>query len=136
MDAERFDAIARRLAASRLSGVASRRLLLRGAAAAGAGLLAVRQPAGAACPPDQVLRRGIGCVCRTTGRPPDETGFCACANGLTRCGDACVDLSRDLANCGACDNACTAGPDVAKLVCRQGACRVRAFAAVVSLPAR
>ncbi|HEY0134672.1 MAG TPA: hypothetical protein VGB85_11345 [Nannocystis sp.] len=35
---------------------------------------------------------------QTTGDPCDE--------GLTRCGDACVDLSRDDAHCGSCDEYC------------------------------
>jgi hypothetical protein len=50
---------------------------------------------------------------------PDEG--VVCTSGLTVCGDACVDLGGDSANCGACGRACGAGE-----VCQQGACGCRA----------
>lgn len=40
-----------------------------------------------------------------------------CPAGTTACGGACVDLTTDLSNCGACANACRAG-----LRCAAGAC--------------
>ncbi len=55
------------------------------------------------------------------GPQPDtgvaETGPAPCDNGLTRCGDTCVDLQKDTANCGKCGTACGA-----KEVCSAGAC--------------
>ncbi|NMO21228.1 hypothetical protein HPC49_44070 [Pyxidicoccus fallax] len=49
---------------------------------------------------------------------PDEG--VVCTSGLTVCGDTCVDLGGDTANCGACGNACGAGQ-----VCQEGACGCR-----------
>ena len=46
-----------------------------------------------------------------------ETGFCRCAPGEERCGDACVDVSSDVTSCGACGNTCGAGA-----TCASGAC--------------
>src|SRR5688572_3627463 len=69
MDGRRFDDLARSLA----SGAATRRRLLTGAVAAVVGAVTGGrlQPGEAqtACPPGQVRRAGLGCVCRTTGRP-------------------------------------------------------------------
>lgn len=45
----------------------------------------------------------------------DDT--CACRPSLTRCGATCVDLRRDPAHCGECDNSCDGG------VCQNSACR-------------
>jgi hypothetical protein len=44
----------------------------------------------------------------------------ACAAGLTRCGDTCVDLASDLNNCGACGSACESG--LVAVACRNGLC--------------
>ena len=111
MDGHRFDELTRALAARR-----TRRGLLTGLAALGTGLVGGRAaPARAACPPDQVNRRG-GCVCKTTGRPPNGAG-CPCPNGQIRCGDVCVDLARDGANCGECGVVCGADER-----CRGGTC--------------
>ncbi|MFY2562451.1 MXAN_6577-like cysteine-rich protein [Corallococcus terminator] len=41
-----------------------------------------------------------------------------CSEGLTRCGDTCVDLTSESANCGECGNTCGAGQ-----LCAQSACR-------------
>ncbi|MBZ4416164.1 MXAN_6577-like cysteine-rich protein [Myxococcus sp. RHSTA-1-4] len=49
---------------------------------------------------------------------PDEG--VVCTSGLAVCGEACVDLGGDTANCGACGNACGAGQ-----VCQEGACGCR-----------
>jgi hypothetical protein len=44
------------------------------------------------------------------------SGACVCPNGETNCGDVCVDLATDAANCGACDKVCETD------VCVHGAC--------------
>jgi hypothetical protein len=41
----------------------------------------------------------------------------SCTGKTTRCGDQCVDLASDAANCGACGTACPAGQ-----MCRNGVC--------------
>jgi hypothetical protein len=122
MDGGRFDAMTRALAAR-----PSRRGLLGGLGGLAAGLL-VRQSGAVTCGPDQINRRGV-CVCKTTGRPPGGNGFCPCGSGLTRCGTACVNLTRDVNHCGACDAVCPTGANVADLVCRQGLCRITGCAA-------
>jgi hypothetical protein len=43
---------------------------------------------------------------------------CTCADGLSCCGEACVNLNNDVLNCGECGNACTA-PNT----CIQGECK-------------
>jgi hypothetical protein len=50
-----------------------------------------------------------------------SAGTCvvSCGAGLSNCGGVCRDLSNDLANCGACGRACTAGQ-----VCSAGTCVV------------
>ena len=111
MDGHRFDRMTKALA-----GGVSRRGVLGGAAAGLAAGLLGRQSGEAACGPDQINRRGR-CLCRTTGRPPGADGLCPCARGQTRCGDACVNTSRDDGNCGGCDQACAADE-----VCRAGVC--------------
>jgi hypothetical protein len=123
MDEQRFDDLTRAFAADP-TGALSRRRLLRGLAAGalglgyGFGLGPRRKTAGAACPPDQTSRRGGACVCRVGGRPPDAaSGRCPCQGQLTHCGEACVDLRRDPANCGGCGVACPTGQ-----TCRGGAC--------------
>jgi hypothetical protein len=38
----------------------------------------------------------MGCVCDSTGRPPDPaSGVCPCPNGLILCGGICVDHRKD-----------------------------------------
>jgi hypothetical protein len=118
MDDRRFDDLTRTLA-----GGISRRGVVRGALAATLGLAFGRRAEAATCPPDQVARRGLGFVCKATGRPPTVGGHCPCPRGQTRCGDACRDLQRDLDHCGGCDQACATGPSGAITVCRQGVCR-------------
>ena len=46
---------------------------------------------------------------------PDDV--CRCPGGGAQCGDACVDLSTDLAHCGFCGRACMPGQE-----CRDGRC--------------
>jgi hypothetical protein len=118
MDGRRFDEFARTLS-SHIDGSTSRRGLVRGfVAAIGATALGGSRGASAAsCPPDQVERRGMGCVCKTTGRPPATGAQCPCPSGQVRCPSGCADLSRDGANCGTCGVAC--GSD---RVCRNGVC--------------
>ncbi|MCP3165001.1 MXAN_6577-like cysteine-rich protein [Myxococcus qinghaiensis] len=47
---------------------------------------------------------------------PDEG--VVCSEGLSRCGDTCVDLTSESANCGECGNTCGTGQ-----LCAQSACR-------------
>ena len=73
--------------------------------------------------------------CQTVNNTADcvtedgEEGTCAagacvanCPPGQTTCGDMCTDTSVDLANCGACGNACTTDVDNSTAVCSGGAC--------------
>jgi hypothetical protein len=108
MDGSLFDRIARSLATER-----SRRGVLGGLLGLGAGLVGVRAT-DAACPPGQVSRPRVGCVCRRTGRPP-VGGVCPCPRGQTDTGDGqgCLECRGD----DECGDACAgAGP------CVQGAC--------------
>lgn len=50
--------------------------------------------------------------------PADKTGKCI-AGLLQKCGDTCVDLQSDLANCGACGTACAVGKGE---ICVNGKC--------------
>ena len=50
--------------------------------------------------------------------PADKTGKCV-AGLLTKCGDTCVDLQTDLANCGACGTACATSKGE---ICSNGKC--------------
>lgn len=65
-------------------------------------------------------------VCTTTaagcGREQAIVGG-SCADGYTQCGQHCVDLSSDPANCGACGHACPAG-----VACLAGTCEVSGLA--------
>jgi hypothetical protein len=47
----------------------------------------------------------------------DEGCTPGCAAGTLRCGDRCIDVRSDPANCGACNNACPAGQACANGVC-------------------
>ena len=40
-----------------------------------------------------------------------------CAEGFTRCGNVCVDLTKDPGHCGACGNACTGGASCSASTC-------------------
>jgi hypothetical protein len=123
MDGQRFDDLTRALVAN----PGRRRLLRRlaGSALAGSLLRLDRGVAGAACPAGQILRRGVGCVCRTTGRPP-VNGVCPCRSnaecgtGRACCGGTCIDVSADLANCGACGAVCDLGSGIS--ACCDGVC--------------
>jgi hypothetical protein len=88
MDGHRFDDLSRAVA----SGLDRRRLVKGFAGATFGGALTRHELPGsdASCPSEQVHSRR-GCVCKTSGLPPNPaTGYCPCRNGLTRCGDACV----------------------------------------------
>jgi MYXO-CTERM domain-containing protein len=54
----------------------------------------------------------------TGGVPATDTPVISCAEGLSLCGDLCVDLSSDATNCGGCNVTCAAGE-----VCSEGECR-------------
>lgn len=118
MDGSRFDQLARSLVGGR-----TRRGFLRGLAALAAGAVAAGRAAAAACPAEQYAGSGRRCLCRTTGRPP-VGGVCPCGAGQTSCDGACVDLSSDPANCGACGAPCVPGPNVASAACLGGACAI------------
>jgi hypothetical protein len=123
MDGQRFDDLTRAFVAN----PGRRRLLRRlaGVALTGSRVRLDRGVAGAACPAGQVQRRGIGCVCRTTGRPP-VNGVCPCRSnadcgaGRACCGGACIDVSADLANCGRCGAVCDLGSGIS--ACCDGVC--------------
>lgn len=55
-----------------------------------------------------------------TGAAATGTTETPCATGLTRCGDACVDLAADMNNCGACGAVCESG--LVAVECRGGIC--------------
>jgi hypothetical protein len=80
VDKSRFDTLARTLA-----GGASRRGVLAGLFGLGAGLVGLRATE-AACPPGQISRPRVSCVCRLTGRPPVGR-VCPCPRGQTDTGD-------------------------------------------------
>ncbi len=56
---------------------------------------------------------GGGCVDTTDSTKAEAV----CGNGFAKCGDACVDTTLDVANCGACGTACAAGE-----LCSAGVC--------------
>jgi hypothetical protein len=83
MDDRRFDELTQALATR-----GGRRGFVLGLAGAVAGLVTTGR-AGAACPAEQVFRRGMGCVCKTTSRPPGAGG-CPCPSGKARCNGICT----------------------------------------------
>lgn len=67
------------------------------------------------CSPDQDCCPGYGCVDKSDqcgGCAPCspgkvcENGVCVCQDGLTLCGETCLDLARDERNCGFCGHRC------------------------------
>ena len=50
-------------------------------------------------------------------------GYCGCSNGLTMCGEVCVDLTVNHDNCGFCGNSCTTDQICQSGTCGQNACR-------------
>jgi hypothetical protein len=68
-----------------------------------------------------------GAVCAASVEGGARRYACAttcAADAPTRCGDACVDTRSDVAHCGACGNACAAGPN-AEARCVDGRCALR-----------
>jgi hypothetical protein len=112
MDGSRFDALTRSLARPK-----SRRTFLSGVLAIPIGPGSLRV-AGAACLPNRVYRRTMGCVCNSTGRPPGPDGLCPCPNRSIDCGGRCADITNDRDHCGACGNVCP----VDRPFCVGGAC--------------
>jgi hypothetical protein len=110
VDGQRFDDATRLLATG-----TSRRRLLRGltglALGGGVARVAQAETEAAACGPDQVKRRGAGCVCKATGRPPGPDG-CPCAGGKVRCGGVCTAVS--------CGNGTTLDAATCACVCPAG----------------
>lgn len=112
MDQDRFDDVARTLAAG-----ATRRGALRALAGGAVGsLVALLGPraAGAAC---AAAGRRCGDGRRCCRGAVCKGGACACRAGLTDCGGRCTDLETDGGNCGRCGRVCTGGK-----TCRDGAC--------------
>lgn len=76
---------------------------------------------GECVPPDFASACGSACsACTATGtfdRPICSGGACGTAC-ITSCNSACVDVTRDPANCGACNQACSGGQ-----ACTGGECR-------------
>lgn len=67
-------------------------------------------PAGYKCSNGQCVRNGNG-----------SAG--GCPSGQAKCGQTCVDISSDVANCGACGRVCPASTDPCKVaVCQAGVC--------------
>jgi hypothetical protein len=113
MDGHRFDDLTRALVDGR-----TRRGFLAGLAALAAGLAGARVAA-ATCPPGRVVRRGVGCVCRSTGRPP-VGGVCPCPRGQTDIGDGLGCLQcRSAAECPPPLDTC------GEAVCVDGVCGVK-----------
>ena len=109
-DGHRFDELAKALA-----GTASRRGVVGGLAALAAGLVGARAAGAQTCPPGRVSRRGVGCVCKATGRPPIG-GVCPCPAGQSDAGDG--------RGCLACrdDDECPASDACTSYACVAGAC--------------
>ena len=84
MDGSAFDRLARSLVTER-----SRRGVVGGLLGLAAGLAGVGAAGAQTCPPGRVRRRGVGCVCRRTGRPP-VGGTCPCPRGQCDFGAGCV----------------------------------------------
>jgi hypothetical protein len=104
MDGQRFDDLTRRLVVR-----GSRRWAFRGLLGVASAVWTGgwETASAVACRSDEKYRGGFGCVCLTTGRPPTPPGSrCPCPSGQQRCGDACVRIDRDPANCGECGRHC------------------------------
>ena len=73
------------------------------------------------CPSGQVCRTSnLGAACA-----PGCTDDSRCGNGQKCCNGACADLTKDVANCGACGTACAATharPTCVASVCKAGTC--------------
>jgi hypothetical protein len=128
MDVSRFDSIAKTLAVD-----TSRRRVLRGIAAAVAGLIvapvargqaATCYAAGDSCNVDSeccVGTCGYG-YCRCPAGKTNCNGLCldncqGCPTGWIKCNGVCHDLKTDNGNCGACGHACPKGSH-----CSNGKC--------------
>lgn len=63
-----------------------------------------------------------GCGVACADGVPCWKGNCGCPNGLTQCGDDCIDLKSDDANCGACGSVCAApaNDNDARWICGAG----------------
>lgn len=151
MDDRNFDKLTRIFGSTQ-----SRRHMLRALAGAAAGALlptaARAAPCGKAgqacgccrngltctqgsCCPDERICNGVCCpsghvcqggVCVRSGGGGGNPG--GSANGQAKCGtQGCIDISSDVANCGACGNVCPGSTDPCLVgVCRDGVCGVTA----------
>ncbi|MEZ4410941.1 MAG: hypothetical protein R3A52_31355 [Polyangiales bacterium] len=77
------------------------------------------------CPPSAAdASEGAGAAARCRGALVCSEGYCVpCPNGLTACGDRCVDLGVSVAHCGACGSPCADGQS-----CVGGTCTLDCFA--------
>lgn len=77
------------------------------------------------CVPVTCSNENQGCVdavCESNYTPPTSLDpFVACADGLIRCADGCIDPTSDQSNCGMCENTCPAGTRGAA-ACEAGTC--------------
>jgi hypothetical protein len=62
------------------------------------------------------------------GQTCSPAGSCDCAEGRTRCGDACADVTSDPEHCGRCDRSCLGG------TCTDGRCQPVVVASAVNFP--
>jgi hypothetical protein len=108
VEGSRFDDIARSLAGGLASKRerTSRRGVLASLLGVCAGFVGLHTTAAVTCPPGQVYRQRIGCVCLTTGRAP-AGGVCPCPRGQVDTGDGqgCLEC-RSAAECPAFDDPC------------------------------
>jgi hypothetical protein len=129
MDGSRFDGIAKSLAIG-----TSRRVILRGLAAAVAGVIAAPvargeaaatcYPAGDSCNADSECCQGTCTLgyCRCPAGTVDCNGLCrdncdGCPTGFRTCNGICRDLKSDRNHCGFCGNTCRKGSH-----CSNGKC--------------
>jgi hypothetical protein len=90
-----------------------------------AGLLLSMAACGATAIPQEDLGGGSSAQSKSEGDNPSAgTGpAAACAEGLSKCGAACVDLKTSPSNCGACGSACAAGTTCENAFCSSaGSC--------------
>jgi len=109
VDGTQFDRLTRAFAR-----VGTRRQVVAGAAAVAIGAGVAGADAATRCRAGrQTCQRDNQCcsgICRRGKDVPlKDRNRCACGDGETQCGNACVDLAHDERNCGACGRRCRSG---------------------------